>query len=57
MLAGPVALGAARLASLHIGNTALTVLDAQAPYGVHELNSTRHLDASVQDDPHGLVGG
>lgn len=57
MLAGPVALAADRLDGLHIGNTALTVLDALAPHAVLELNSTRHLDAGVRDDPRGLVGG
>ena len=57
MLAGPVALAAGALAGLHIGNTALTVLDAQPPHAVNELNSTHHLDADVQDDPRGLVGG
>ena len=57
MLAGPAALAAARLDGLHIGNTAVTVLAAQAPHAVQALNSTHHLDAAVQDDPRGLVGG
>lgn len=57
MLTGPVALAAGRLEGLHIGNTALTVLDALAPHAVHELNSTRHLDGGARDDPRGLVGG
>ena len=57
MLAGPVALEASRLTGLHIGNTALTVLDARAPHAVIDLNSTRHLEAGVRDDPRGLVGG
>ncbi len=57
MLAGPAALDAAQLDGLHIGNTAVTVLAAQAPHAVQDLNSTRHLDAAVRDDPHGLVGG
>ena len=57
MLAGPAALNAAQLDGLHIGNTAVTVLAAQAPHAVQELNSTRHLNAAVQDDPRGLVGG
>ncbi len=57
MLAGPAAVDAARLDGLHIGNTAVTVLAAKAPHAVQELNSTRHLDADVQDNPGGLVGG
>lgn len=57
MLAGPVALPTARLDGLHIGNTALTVLEARAPHAVVVLNSTRHLGGGVEDNPNALVGG
>lgn len=41
---------------LNIGNTAVSILDAQPPHAVTLLNSTRHLEAALHDG-RGLVGG
>lgn len=41
---------------LNIGNTAVSILDAQPPYVVTLLNSTRHLAAAYHEG-RGLVGG
>jgi broad specificity phosphatase PhoE len=57
MLAGPIGMAVERLAELHIGNTSVTVLAERPPHAVELLNSTRHLDAGIQDDVRGLVGG
>jgi 2,3-bisphosphoglycerate-dependent phosphoglycerate mutase len=57
MLAGTIGLSADRLAELHIGNTSVTQLAERPPHGVELLNSTRHLEAGIQDDVRGLVGG
>ena len=57
MLTGTIGLSADRLAELHIGNTSVTLLAERPPHGVELLNSTRHLEASIQDDARGLVGG
>lgn len=41
-----------------IANTSVTVIDANAPFTVSELNCTRHLDGSdVAEDPKSLSGG
>ena len=41
----------------HLGNTSLSVVDAQPPYRVTLLNCTRHLDAGSNDDAAALSGG
>ncbi len=41
-----------------IANTSVTLIDAHAPYCVHELNCTRHLDGTdVTEDAKSLSGG
>jgi broad specificity phosphatase PhoE len=40
-----------------MGNTSLTVLDAQAPHTVRLLNCTRHLVEGLQEDALSLSGG
>jgi broad specificity phosphatase PhoE len=40
-----------------MGNTSLTVLDAQAPHAVRLLNCVSHLDHGLQEDGQSLSGG
>ena len=44
-------------APAHLGNTSLSMLDAQPPHRVTLLNCTRHLDATSRDDVTALSGG
>lgn len=44
-------------APLRMGNTSVTIVDAQAPHTVTLLDCTRHLDAATQHDAHSLSGG
>ena len=53
----PDAAAATAAAPTHLGNTSLSVLDAQPPYRVTLLNCTRHLDAGSHDDVTALSGG
>ena len=48
---------AAAAVPTHLGNTSLSVLDAQPPHRVTLLNCTRHLDADSHDDVTALSGG
>jgi 2,3-bisphosphoglycerate-dependent phosphoglycerate mutase len=48
---------AAAAAPAHLGNTSLSVLEAQPPYRVTLLDCTRHLDAGSRDDANALSGG
>lgn len=57
MLAGPASLASDRLGIAPIGNTAVTIVAAQAPHGVELLNSTSHLDGEFRSDPRALFGG
>lgn len=57
MLAGPATPAATSRASAPIANTAVTIIAARPPHAVELLNSTSHLDADMEDDPHGLSGG
>ena len=40
-----------------IGNTAITVLDAEAPHGVRLFNCVRHLDGDLREGSRSLSGG
>ena len=57
LLAESLRLPAARLAGLHLGNTCVSIFDAQLPHALQLLNCTRHLDDNIQDLPAGLSGG
>ena len=41
----------------HLGNTSLSVVEAQPPHRVSLLDCTRHLDTQAADDPAALSGG
>ena len=55
LLAGPLRLGDD--APGHLGNTSLSIFDAEPPHLLQLLNCTRHLDEAKRDDAHGLSGG
>lgn len=57
LLADALAVPAATMAELHLGNTSVSVFAAHAPHAITLLNCTRHLDAAAGDDPLGLSGG
>ena len=57
MLLGSAISAAALLDGEPMANTALTILAAHPPHRVELLNSTLHLDVTLQADPQGLVGG
>ena len=57
LLASHVSLPDAVEAPVHLGNTSLSMLDAQPPHSVTLLNCTRHLDATSRDDVTALSGG
>jgi len=57
LLAGPLRQDAALLTALHLGNTALSIFDADPPHALQLLNCTRHLDADARDDARALSGG
>ncbi len=41
----------------HLGNTGVTIIEADAPHQVTLLDCTQHLDALAADDAHALSGG
>jgi broad specificity phosphatase PhoE len=51
------AVPAATLPGLRLGNTSVSIVEAQAPHGLRLLNCTRHLDDDRADDRRSLVGG
>ena len=55
LLAGPLQLGADTPG--HLGNTSLSIFDAEPPHRLQLLNCARHLDTAERDDAHGLSGG
>ncbi len=57
LLAESLRLPAQRLDGVHLGNTCVSIFDAQAPHELALLNCTRHLDAAIHDLPSGLSGG
>ncbi len=57
LLASHLQLPDAAAAPAHLGNTSLSVLDAQPPHRIRVLNCTRHLDAGSHDDVTALSGG
>ncbi len=57
LLAESLRLPAAQLNGLHLGNTCVSVFDAQSPHALQLLNCTRHLDRHNHDLPSGLSGG
>ena len=57
LLASHVSLPGTAEAPVHLGNTSLSLLDAQPPHHVTLLNCTRHLDAASHDDVTALSGG
>ena len=57
LLAGPAAVPAAALDGLHLGNTSVSIVDADPPHVLRLLNCTRHLEGGAADAAHALVGG
>ena len=57
LLGGPLRLAADRLQGLHLGNTSVSIVDAEPPHALQLLNCTLHLDADDGDDDHALSGG
>mgnify|MGYP003482752094 CR=1 FL=1 len=44
-------------APTRIGNTSLTIVDAEPPHAVTLLDCTRHLDAGTREEARSLCGG
>ena len=57
MLAVHVRLPEGATGSLHLGNTSLSIIDAQPPHAALRVNCTEHLDPSALDDANALSGG
>jgi broad specificity phosphatase PhoE len=57
LLAAQVRLAAGMVQPMHLGNTSLSIIEAQPPHLVGLLNCTRHLDAGAHDDAQALSGG
>ena len=57
LLASHVSMAGSAEVPAHLGNTSLSVVDAQPPHRVTLLNCTRHLDAGSRDDVTALSGG
>jgi broad specificity phosphatase PhoE len=57
LLAGPFGVPSATLDGLHLGNTSVSIVDADPPHGLRLLNCTRHLEGDAADDARALVGG
>jgi probable phosphoglycerate mutase len=51
------AVPAATLPQLHLGNTSVSIIEAEPPHALRLLNCTRHLDDASADARQGLVGG
>jgi probable phosphoglycerate mutase len=57
LLAAQVQLVEGASVPTHVGNTSLSIVDAQAPHLVKLLNCTQHLDTEADDDARALSGG
>ena len=57
LLASHVSMPHTEPAPTHLGNTSLSVVEAQPPYRVTLIDCTRHLDADSRDDVKALSGG
>jgi probable phosphoglycerate mutase len=57
MLAGHVQLPVGPAEALHLGNTCLSIIDAQPPHAASRVNCTQHLEPGVRDDANALSGG
>jgi 2,3-bisphosphoglycerate-dependent phosphoglycerate mutase len=57
LLAGALRLPAGATAGLHLGNTSVSLFDAEPPHALRLLNCTRHLDGAMGDDARALSGG
>jgi broad specificity phosphatase PhoE len=57
LLGGPLGVPPATLEGLHLGNTSVSIVDADPPHVLRLLNCTRHLDGDAADDARALVGG
>ena len=57
LLGTHVTLMGATPATTHLGNTSMSVVEAQPPHRVTLLDCTRHLDAHSRDDANALSGG
>lgn len=57
MLAAHVRLPDGATGALHLGNTSLSIIDAQPPHAALRVNCTEHLNLSAPDDANALSGG
>ena len=57
LLATHVRLADDLMAPAQLGNTSLSIVDAQPPHLASLLNCTRHLEAATRDDAQALSGG
>jgi len=57
LLGAHVRLADRTLAPTQLGNTSLSIVDAQPPHLASLLNCTQHLEAAARDDAHALSGG
>jgi broad specificity phosphatase PhoE len=57
LLATALHLPAQATAGLHLGNTSISIFDAEPPHALRLLNCTRHLDDVLGDDARALSGG
>jgi probable phosphoglycerate mutase len=57
LLSTQVRLPAGVDAPTHLGNTSMSVFDAQPPHAASLVNCTQHLDDAARDDPGALSGG
>ena len=57
ILATHVRLPAGMAQPAHLGNTSLSIIDAQPPHAATQVNCTRHLDSTERDDANALSGG
>jgi probable phosphoglycerate mutase len=57
LLASALLLPAETMDGLHLGNTSVSIFDAEPPHALRLLNCTRHLDGTTGDDALALSGG
>jgi 2,3-bisphosphoglycerate-dependent phosphoglycerate mutase len=57
MLAAHVRLPAGMAQPTHLGNTSLSIVEAQPPHAATRVNCTQHLEPGTRDDAHALSGG
>lgn len=57
LLAGPFGVPASSLDGVRLGNTSVSIVEAEPPFALRLLNCTRHLEGDAADDAHALVGG